>query len=155
MPWIFKYDEVYRAYPQFHGRVEVCNAPLSLSLGRLNTQYILTKNLDPLASQLKQEMAYNGLLLLFYLWDRVLCRPGWPHIPYVAQDDFELLVLPALPLSAGTDKHITHDGLLGKSLCTYWNDFSVFEVIGAVASSSKGPGTSCTREGIECTQLFY
>lgn len=53
--------------PQFHGRAEVCNAPLSLSLGRLNTQNILTKILDPLASQLKQGMAYRGFLLLFYL----------------------------------------------------------------------------------------
>lgn len=51
----FKYNEIYGAYSQFHGRAEVCNAPLSLSLGRLNTQYILTKILDPLASQLKQD----------------------------------------------------------------------------------------------------
>lgn len=62
----FKYDGVYSAYPQFHGIAEVYNVPLSLSLGRLNTQYILTKILDPLASHLKQGMAFHGLLLLFY-----------------------------------------------------------------------------------------
>lgn len=35
--------------------------------------------------------------VIFHLWDRVSFSPGWPGTHYVAQGDFELLILLRLP----------------------------------------------------------